>query len=101
MITAPRPSAAVPNDEGKLALYTVSTYDLDTHTNFTDVKLLDLETGTSTRYSNNPKETSFRWLHKSSLLWEREAESKATELWIGDANQATRYHSPVPLTHKG
>ncbi|PYI03528.1 alpha/beta-hydrolase [Aspergillus sclerotiicarbonarius CBS 121057] len=91
LITAPRVSAAVPNDEGKLALYTFSTYDLESHTNLSEVKLLDLETGKSTRYSNNPKESSFRWLHKTSLLWQRESEKgKATELWIGDADHTTR-----------
>ncbi|PYH92585.1 alpha/beta-hydrolase [Aspergillus ellipticus CBS 707.79] len=90
LITAPRVSAAVPNDEGKLALYTLSTYDLDAHTDISEVKLLDLETGKSTRYSNNPKESSFRWLYKSSLLWQQQSEKKTTELWIGDAEHTTR-----------
>ncbi|RAK98726.1 alpha/beta hydrolase family protein [Aspergillus ibericus CBS 121593] len=90
LVTAPRVSAAVPNDEGKLALYTFSTYDLDTHTDFSEVKLLDLESGKTTRYSNNPKESSFRWLHKRSLLWQRESEKKSTELWIGDADNTNR-----------
>ncbi|RAL09114.1 alpha/beta hydrolase family protein [Aspergillus homomorphus CBS 101889] len=91
LITAPRTSDAVPNEEGKWALYTVSTYDLETHTEFTDVNLLDLETGSATRYSNNPKESSFCWLRGSSLLWQRESEKdKGTELWIGDADHETR-----------
>ncbi|RAH77838.1 alpha/beta-hydrolase [Aspergillus japonicus CBS 114.51] len=91
LVTAPRTSEAVPNDDGEFALYTVSTYDLATHTSYTDVNILDLGTGKSTRYSNNPKESSFRWLRGSSLLWEREGEkNKDTELWIGDADSTIR-----------
>ncbi|EHA28313.1 hypothetical protein ASPNIDRAFT_212641 [Aspergillus niger ATCC 1015] len=88
LITAPRPSAAVPNDEGKVALYTVSTYDLDTHADFSEAKLLNLETGESTRYTNDPKESSFCWLSGTSLLWQREGKNN-TELWIGDAYHKT------------
>lgn len=72
-----------------MAIYTVSTYDLDTHADFSEVKLLNLETGESTRYTNDPKESSFRWLSGSSLLWQREGKNK-TELWIGDAYHNTR-----------
>ena len=83
LITAPRPSPAIPNDDGTLVLYTVSTYDLETHKESKEVKTLEVKTGKASLFTDDTKNTSFQWLTKSLLLWQREGDGEKTELWIG------------------
>ena len=87
LITAPRPSPAIPNDDGTLVLYTVSTYDLETHKEFKEVKTLEVETGKASLFTDDTKNTSFRWLTGSLLLWQRESDGGQTELWIGHVDK--------------
>lgn len=91
LIEAPRRTPAIPNDDGTHAIYTVSTYDLKTHSETREVKILDLETGSSTLFSDDARNGGAKWLIGDSILWQREGEGGKTDLWIGHAVGDKKY----------
>lgn len=86
LLSAPRRSAAIPNAAGTLALFTVSTYSFETHEKTSEIRVLDLATGSSKLLSNDSKARSPIWLVENDLvLWVKGGEKGTTELVIGDA----------------
>ncbi|KAH8599952.1 Alpha/Beta hydrolase protein [Bisporella sp. PMI_857] len=83
LITAPRRSAAKPSSDGKYALYTVSTYSLDSHSERNEIKVIELETEAVTLFSDDAKNVSPQWLVKDQIIWLRTTEAGKTEFWIG------------------
>lgn len=84
-ISSPRRSPAIPNDNGTLALYTLSTYSFESHSEGKEIRILDLLTGTSTLFSDDSKNQDIVWLQNEQVLWLREGERGVTELWCGAA----------------
>ncbi|KAF6222463.1 hypothetical protein HO133_001549 [Letharia lupina] len=82
-ISAPRRSSAVPNENGRLALYTLSIYSLDSHSEGKEIRVLDLENGTTALFSDDSKVKDIQWLGNDCVLWLREAEGGTTEVWSG------------------
>ena len=95
-ITTPRRSPAIPNENGSLALYTTSTYSINSPSEGKEVRVLDLFTGTSTLFSDDPKNKDITWLQNEQVLWLREGEKGMTEMWagvaIGEKKYATSHH---------
>jgi len=90
-IQLPRRSPAVPNGTGTLAVYTVSTYDLEAHQDTSETRILNIETKESLLFTDDKKNTAARWLVGDLLLWQRSVDGGATELWIGSAIGDKRY----------
>jgi len=90
-IQLPRRSPAVPNGSGTHAVYTVSTYDLESHSETLETRILDIKTKQSSLFTDDKKNTSAQWLVGDLLLWQRSAEGGATELWIGSALGDKKY----------
>ncbi|CAF9943394.1 MAG: hypothetical protein ALECFALPRED_000266 [Alectoria fallacina] len=84
-ISSPRRSPAIPNDNGTLALYTLSTYSLESHSEGKEIRVLDLFTGKSTLFSDDAKNKDVAWLQDEQVLWLREGEGGVTEVWCGFA----------------
>ena len=81
-------SAAIPNKQGSKAIYTVSTQTPESHA-ITETRIEDLLTGTSTLFSNDPRDKEARWLGKGGLvLWLKDVDFGATEFWIADTEDA-------------
>ena len=81
-----RRSAAIPNKQGTKAIYTVNTQTPGSHANITETRIIDLLTGTSTLFSNDPWDKDVKWFGKGDLvLWLKDIEFGATEFWIADA----------------
>ena len=86
LISAPRPSAAVPNDNATLAVYTLTKYSFDSHSQSKEIRILDLATGQSSLFSNDIKDKEPTWLGDGNLLgWLKDVDGACTQLWIGDA----------------
>ncbi len=52
---------------------------------------MDYLTGTSTLFSNDPRNREATWLRKDDLvLWLKDVDFGATEFWIADAEDAAR-----------
>ncbi|MCJ1388676.1 hypothetical protein MMC18_001525 [Xylographa bjoerkii] len=90
LITAPRRSAAVPSPDGSYGLYTVSTYDLESHSETKEIRVLELETGITSLITNDKHNKNPIWFSSTQILWLREANGSATQIWIGTIGQVER-----------
>lgn len=90
LITAPRRSPATPNASGTHALYTVSTYCLDSHSESREVKIWNIETGVSTLFSDDQSTQAPQWLVRDQILWLKSTDGGDSELWIGTAGEADK-----------
>ncbi|MCJ1424988.1 hypothetical protein MMC29_002876, partial [Sticta canariensis] len=87
LLSAPRRSAAVPNQDGTLALYTVATYSFRSHKKTAEIKVLNIKNGQSNLVTNDEKAREPVWLgHGNELIWLKEGEKGATQLIHGDAD---------------
>ncbi|MCJ1309609.1 hypothetical protein MMC25_003269 [Agyrium rufum] len=89
-ISSPRRSAATPNASGHYALYTVSTYSFESHSETKETRILDLESGQSFLFSDDAKNQSPQWLTTDQIFWTREGPSGTTEVWIGAVNTESK-----------
>lgn len=87
LITAPRRSPATPNDDGSYALYTISKYSLDSHSETKEIRIISIKTGQTTLFSNDSKDKEPSWLKGNQIIWLKEIDGGSTELWIGNAGE--------------
>ncbi len=86
LLSAPRRSAAIPSPDGKLALFTLSSYSFDTHSRTTEIQALDLTQGTVVTITKDPKASEPRWLGSAyEIVWLREGDNGNTSFVISDA----------------
>ena len=81
----------MPNENGRLALYTVSTYSLESHSEGKEIRILDLENGKSALFSDDSRNQDIQWLGNERVLWLREAPGGSMELWSGMAGGEKEY----------
>lgn len=83
MLQAPRRSPATPSPDGKLAVYTQSTYSFDTHTKTTEIGVLDIVNGQALTISKDNKASEPKWLGCGyELVWLRECDNGNTSFII-------------------
>ena len=71
----------MPNLDGTLALFTVSTYSFDSHKKTVEIKVLDIKTGQSNLITNDEKASEPNWLGDGNeLIWLREGDKGSTEI---------------------
>ena len=75
----------MPNENGRLALYTLSTYSLESHSEGKEIRVLDLVNGNTALFSDDPRNKDIQWIGTDRFLWLREAPGGSTELWSGMA----------------
>lgn len=86
LLSAPRRSAAIPNQKGTLAVFTVSTYSFTSHSKTSEIRVLDLKTGQTNLISNDAQASEPTWLgEKNLILWLKGGEKGTTQLLLGDA----------------
>ncbi|KIW19605.1 hypothetical protein PV08_00178 [Exophiala spinifera] len=86
LLSAPRRSAAIPSPDGKLAVYTQSTYSFDSHSRTNEICVLDLTTAQSVCISKDPKASEPRWTGTGhELVWLKECDNGNTSFVITDA----------------
>ena len=85
LLSAPRRSAATPNSDGTIALFTVSTYSFQSHSKSAEIRILDIKTGQSTLLSNDLNVSEPTWLDNCCIVWLQGGEKGATKLLLGDA----------------
>lgn len=94
LLSAPRRSAAVPNTEGTLALFTVSTYSFDSHSKTSEIRVLDTKNGQSKVLANDLAASEPTWLgEKNLVLWLKGGEKGTTNLVLGDAENVENKYS--------
>jgi len=86
LLSAPRRSAAAPNSDGTLALFTVTTYSFESHSKTSEIRVLDIKTGQSKVLSNDLNASEPTWLgDKNLVLWLKGGEKGTTSLIMADA----------------
>lgn len=92
MVSTPRYSTAVPNDEGTHALYTVTTYSIEANITSIETRVMELSTGQSTLFSDSDRMQNPQWLTSNQILWlESVKDDDETKLWIGNAIKDTKW----------
>ena len=88
-MSAPRRSSAIPNSEGKLALYTVSTYSFESQTKTNEIRVLDLEHGpVSALLTTDEKTSEPNWL-EDDVLYLKGVDNGVTHIIVSDLNMKT------------
>lgn len=85
LLSAPRRSAATPNDDGSLALFSTSTYSFDTHSKKAEIRVLDIATGQSTLLTDDLNASEPTWLGGNVVIWLVHGNKGAVTLVQGDA----------------
>jgi hypothetical protein len=86
LLSAPRRTAATPNADGTLALFTVSTYSFQTHSKTNEIRALDIKTGQTTLLVSDLGASEPTWLGEGNLvLWLKGGEKGTTNLVLADA----------------
>ncbi|OAX81734.1 hypothetical protein ACJ72_03925 [Emergomyces africanus] len=83
MLSAPRRSAAIPNASGTLLAYTQTTYSFETHATTSELRVLDVSSGSSVLLTNSYSGTP-QWLGDGDkLVWLKEGDSGNTSVIVG------------------
>ena len=105
LLSAPRRSPAVPNADGTLALYTVSTYSFESHSKTSEIRAIDIRNGQSTLITNDEQTTEPHWLgHDNELMWlktgqkdDKGGNNTRTEIIIGDAHEIGKTYTAASM----
>ncbi|KAL9604836.1 MAG: hypothetical protein Q9219_000284 [cf. Caloplaca sp. 3 TL-2023] len=88
LLSAPRRGSAIPDPNGKFAVYTVSSYSFESHEKTLEIKVIDITTGQSKLITNDKKTSEPNWLADGSdLLWLKGGDKGATELVVGSVDK--------------
>ncbi|OJD21025.1 hypothetical protein ACJ73_07638 [Blastomyces percursus] len=83
MLSAPRRSAAIPNASGTLLAYTQTTYSFETHATTSELRVLDVASGSSVLLTNS-YHGSPQWLGDGDkLVWLQDGEKGSTNFIVG------------------
>lgn len=95
LLSAPRRSAGVPNPSGTKVIYTVSTYNFETHTKAIELKLLDVESGESPVLAKDDEVSDFNWLDDETFLCLQAEKDGKTSLYAANVSKV----SSTGVTH--
>ena len=101
LLSAPRRSSAVPNADGTLALYTVSTYSFESHKKTNEIRVIELDgSHRSTVVTDEEKTSEPHWL-EDEVLWLKEGNNGSTQLIVGWNREGPTYVAgtvPAPIS---
>ncbi|KAK4160924.1 dipeptidyl-peptidase 5 [Cladorrhinum sp. PSN259] len=80
LLSAPRRSAAIPNPDGTLALYTVSTYSFQEHKRSSQIKLLRIGAGQSTTVVDDNGASEPVWIGANEFIFLKGGENGTTSI---------------------
>ena len=87
LLSSPRRSPAIANDQGTYALFTVSKYSFQSHLQTQELRILDLISGQSTPYLHGSEVREPCWLgDENKIVWLKSIGNGSTEIWIGDVD---------------
>ena len=103
LLSAPRRSSASPNTAGTLAVFTLSTYSFESHKKTSEIKVLDISTGTQSLVTNAEGTSEPNWLGGGNeLLWLKSGEKGHTQLVVGSADEVGKSYVagvvPAPIS---
>ena len=103
LLSAPRRSSASPNSAGTLAVFTVSTYSFESHKKTSEIKVLDISSGTQSLITNAEGTSEPSWLGgENELLWLKSGQEGHTQFVVGRADEVGKSYIaglvPAPVS---
>lgn len=103
LLSAPRRSSASANSAGTLAVFTVSTYSFESHKKTSEIKVLDISSGTQSLITNAEGTSEPSWLGgENELLWLKSVEKGHTQLVVGRVDEVGKSYVaglvPAPVS---
>ena len=99
MLQAPRRSPATPSADGKLALFTQSTYSFESHSRTNEIGVLDITNGQTVIISKDSKASEPKWLGTGyEVVWLRECDNGNTAFVVSDASQPGKAYTAGTVT---
>ena len=89
LLSAPRRSPGLPNEDGSKILYTESTYSFVEHSKRTEIRILDVNTQESMLVTDNSSASSPIWIGDHILLLISNKDG-TTKVKIGKADDSQR-----------
>ncbi|KAF3769284.1 dipeptidyl peptidase [Cryphonectria parasitica EP155] len=86
LLSAPRRSAGIPNNTGKLVLYTTSTYSFKEHKKTGQIHVLDVNSGQSTTLYSENTYSEPTWLSEKEFLFLKSGDKGASTLLLADVD---------------
>ena len=94
MLSAPRRSPGTPSPDGKLVVYTQSTYSFESHTKANEICILDVSNGQEVCISKDSKASEPHWLGNGyDIVWLKEGENGNTSFIISDASEPAKTYT--------
>jgi dipeptidyl aminopeptidase/acylaminoacyl peptidase len=92
LLSAPRRGPAVPNHDGSLALFAVSTYSFETKKTAKEIRVLDIKTGTSALFTDDETAHDVNWLGDgtNAIIWLQSGAKGITSLMVGDGEDPSK-----------
>ncbi|CAK7205643.1 hypothetical protein SEUCBS139899_008422 [Sporothrix eucalyptigena] len=87
LLSAPRRSAGVPNATGTKILYSVSTYSFAEHSKTSQIRVLDIESGSSTLLYEGSSYSEPVWIGEDAFLFLKSGTKGATSIVLGRASR--------------
>lgn len=93
LLAAPRSSPPVPNDDGTLGVYAVSTHTIGGET-AREVRVMDLGGDSSLQLSADDKVHDVNWIPGSpeEVIYLRSEEKKGTQVFVANARDVSKQH---------
>jgi len=92
LLSAPRRGPAIPNHDGTLALYSVSTYSFNDHETTKEIRILDIKSGSSILFTDDSEAHDAQWLGDgtNAIMWLQSGANSITSLMIGDGDEPAK-----------
>ncbi|CAK7232492.1 hypothetical protein SBRCBS47491_008289 [Sporothrix bragantina] len=87
LLSAPRRSAGAPNANGTKVLYTVSTYSFAEHSKTSQIRVLDIESGSSTLLYEDASYSEPVWIGEDSFLFLKSGDKGSTSILLSRASR--------------
>ncbi|KAF2707778.1 dipeptidyl-peptidase-like protein V precursor [Pleomassaria siparia CBS 279.74] len=83
LLSAPRRSNGIPNQDGSKVLYSVSNYSFAEHSRKTEIRVLDVETQQTTLITDDTSASEANWLGDKSILLLTSDDNGVTSVKVG------------------
>lgn len=93
LLEAPRRSHAIPCDDGKLALFSQSSYSFSSHSKTNEIFVLEIASGKTTLLTKDVKASEPKWLSDRDLVWLKETENGNTSFVVSNALEPGRQYT--------
>ncbi|CAK1363967.1 Dipeptidyl-peptidase 5 [Cercospora beticola] len=87
LLSAPRRSAGVPNPSGSLVLYTISTYNFDSHSKSNELRVLEVASGESHVLAQEDEISDVNWLNEDEFVCLQSEKDGRTKVFVASVGK--------------